>query len=112
MTKLSQEECLEQGGHCYPPGALLAECKHCGIMRVAYCAPGRHDVAALALALKGETVGEIREHPYLEGFDGILVCTPPDEKPIPWPATYTGPAMVGPMAFAPPSPLAILRGLA
>jgi hypothetical protein len=79
---------------------------------VAYCAPGRHDAAALVLALKGETVSEIREHPYLEGYDGILVCTPPDEKPIPWPATYTGPSMVMPLPIASPSPLAVLTGLA
>jgi hypothetical protein len=40
---------------------------------VAYCAPGQHFAAALTLALKGEQVERIREHPWLEGRTDVLV---------------------------------------
>jgi len=32
----------------------------------AYCAPGRHADAAATLAINGESVASLTEHPYLE----------------------------------------------
>jgi hypothetical protein len=47
MTKLSQEECAEQGGHCpESPGAVLTSCKHCGVARIAIPEPAAAGVPA------------------------------------------------------------------
>jgi hypothetical protein len=46
---------------------------------VAYCAPGRRYAAALALALKGEQVERITEHPWLEGRTDVIVMAEPPE---------------------------------
>jgi hypothetical protein len=54
----------------------------------AYCAPGRKQAAAVALALRGENYGEIKEHPWLEGRDDILMVYPEALRlglPEPWP---------------------------
>jgi hypothetical protein len=40
---------------------------------VAYCAPGNKAVAEVTLALAGELVEDIIEHPYLEGHSSTLV---------------------------------------
>ncbi len=46
---------------------------------VAYCAPGRRQVAALTLVIKGEQVARITEHPWLEGSTSVIVVSePPD----------------------------------
>jgi hypothetical protein len=42
----------------------------------AYCAPGSRAVAELVLAVKGEAVTGVTEHPYLAGWDGILLVSP------------------------------------
>lgn len=52
----------------------------------AYCAPGRREVAALVLALRGEQVSGVTEHPWLAGWDGIILVAPPGE----WPAMEIG----------------------
>jgi hypothetical protein len=39
----------------------------------AYCAPGRQFTAALTLALRGERVAEIVEHPWLPGSTDVLI---------------------------------------
>jgi len=46
---------------------------------VAFCAPGRRADAAATLAIKGERVEAIVEHPYLAGAsEVIVVAEPPD----------------------------------
>lgn len=52
---------------------------------VAVCAPGHRAAAALILAVKGEEVSEIREHPWLEGYGDVLVFSPSAETAIPFP---------------------------
>lgn len=40
----------------------------------ACCAPGRTVLSALALMLKGEHADRIVEHPWLEGFDCVILA--------------------------------------
>lgn len=54
---------------------------------VAYCAPGQKIAAALLLTEHGETVMEIREHPWLSG-PAVYVAHPEAFRPlsedVPW----------------------------
>lgn len=43
---------------------------------IAYCAPGMKVATALALMLRGETVSEVIEHPYLAGSTDVLSVNP------------------------------------
>lgn len=47
---------------------------------VAVCAPGHRTAAMITLAGRLQPVREIREHPWLEGYDGILLFSEPDEN--------------------------------
>lgn len=54
----------------------------------AYCAPGRQFAAALALALRGERVAEIVEHPWLEGSTDVLVVNTAEIELVDRPVTF------------------------
>jgi hypothetical protein len=64
----------------------------------AYCAPGRQFTAALTLALKGERVAEIREHPWLEGSADVLVVNTAEIEHVDWPVVF-GPGPERPPLF-------------
>jgi hypothetical protein len=46
----------------------------------AYCAPGRKAAAAGVLALSGERVDEVVEHPWLGADDGIILVNGPTRE--------------------------------
>lgn len=52
----------------------------------AYCAPGREEVARLVLWVRGDKVSGVTAHPWLAGWDGIMLVAPPGE----WPALEIG----------------------
>lgn len=70
--------------------------------RIAYCAPGRKPLAALALILQGEHVAEITETPLMEGRTDILVTDP---------AALSGLALP-PLALRDPPRCPLCRGFA
>jgi hypothetical protein len=53
---------------------------------LAYCAKGRKAAAALTLALRGEKVSEISEHPWLDGDQIVLINPDALHEPpqMPW----------------------------
>jgi len=48
----------------------------CPSLPTAYCAPGQRVYAGIILALKGEQVADIVEHPWLDGRTDVLIVNP------------------------------------